>query len=299
MFDQRRGYLYAVTAHLLWGAFPLYFVLLEPAGAAEIVSYRVCGTLVIMSVMVLAFSRRAQLLAVLTSRRSNLLLTLAAVLIAINWGAYIWGVNNHRLLEASLGYFINPLVTVLMGVLFLGERLHLWQWVAIGIATTAVAVVTVDYGQPPWVALTLACSFGGYGFVKKRAAVDSIESVTYETLILTPVAIGYLVWLAVDGSGHLVGHGAGHMVLLASTGVITAVPLLSFGAAAVRVPLTRLGLLQYLTPMLQFILGVAVLGEQMSSMRWAGFGLVWLALTVFTMDSLRSRRGIPGPEGGA
>jgi chloramphenicol-sensitive protein RarD len=282
--------LYGVTAYLIWGLFPLYWPLLEPAGAVEILAHRIAWSVVTMLV-VLALSRRLpHLRALLGRRRARNLLLLAAVVIAVNWGTYIWGVNNHRVVETSLGYFINPLVTVLMGVLILRERLRPWQWVALGIACVAVLGLTVDYGHPPWVALTLALSFGTYGLAKKQAGVDAVESLTFETLVLAPVALGYLVWLGASGESHFAGHGLAHAVLLASTGIVTAVPLLCFGAAAIRVPMTTLGLLQYLAPVLQFLLGVTLLDEHMSLMRWVGFALVWLALVIFTVEATRHHR---------
>ena len=268
--------------------FPLYWPLLEPAGAVEILAHRVAWSLVTMVVVVVASRRLPQLRSLVRRHRARNLLTVAAVVIAVNWGTYIWGVNNHRVVETSLGYFINPLVTVLMGVLVLRERLRRWQWAALGIAFAAVVGLTVEYGHPPWVALTLAFTFGTYGLAKKQAGVEAVESLTFETLVLFPVAVGYLLWLG--GDGHFVGHGAGHAALLASTGIITAVPLLFFGAAAIRVPMTTLGLLQYLAPILQFGLGVTVLDEHMSPMRWAGFALVWVALVIFTLEAGRFRR---------
>jgi chloramphenicol-sensitive protein RarD len=288
--DDRRGLLFGVAAYLIWGAFPLYFPLLEPAGAAEILAHRVTWSLLTM-LLVLVLSRRLpHFRALLRRHRARNLLTVAAVVIAVNWGTYIYGVNNHRVVETSLGYFINPLVTVLMGVVVLRERLRRWQWVALGIAFVAVLGLTVDYGHPPWVAVTLAFSFGTYGLAKKQAGVEAVESLSYETLVLMPVAVGYLIWLGASGSGHFVGHGVGHMFLLASTGVVTAVPLLCFGAAAIRVPMTTLGLLQYVTPTLQFLLGVTILDEHMSAMRWLGFGLVWVALVIFTVEATRHHR---------
>jgi chloramphenicol-sensitive protein RarD len=280
--------LYGVTAYLLWGMFPLYFPLLEPAGAVEILAHRVAWSLATMLLVVVLSRRLPQFRALLRRHRARNLLTVAAVVIAVNWGTYIWGVNNHRVVETSLGYFINPLVTVLMGVLILRERLRRWQWVALGIAFVAVLGLTVEYGHPPWVALTLAFSFGTYGLAKKQAGVDAVESLTFETLVLVPIALGYLIWLG--GSGNFVGHGVGHSLLLASTGIVTAIPLLCFGAAAIRVPMTTLGLLQYLAPLLQFLLGVTVLDEHMSLMRWLGFGLVWVALVVFTLEAGQYRR---------
>jgi chloramphenicol-sensitive protein RarD len=286
--DSRRGFLYGVAAYLLWGLFPLYFPLLEPAGAIEILAHRVSWSLATMLVVVVLSRRLPHFRSLFRRRRARNLLLLAAVVIAVNWGTYIYGVNNHRVVETSLGYFINPLVTVLMGVVILRERLRPWQWTALGIAFVAVLGLTVEYGHPPWVALTLAFSFGTYGLAKKQAGVDAVESLTFETLVLAPVALGYLLWLG--GSGNFVGHGVGHSFLLASTGIVTAVPLLCFGAAAIRVPMTTLGLLQYLAPLLQFLLGVTVLDERMSAMRWVGFGLVWLALVVFTAEATRHHR---------
>jgi chloramphenicol-sensitive protein RarD len=286
--DGRRGLLYGVTAYLLWGLFPLYFPLLEPAGAVEILAHRVAWSVATMLLIVVLSRRLPQFRALFRRHRARNLLTLAAVVIAVNWGTYIWGVNNHRVVETSLGYFINPLVTVLMGVVILRERLRAWQWVALAIAFVAVLGLTVEYGHPPWVALTLAFSFGTYGLAKKQAGVEAVESLTFETLVLVPVALGYLIWLG--GSGSFVGHGVGHSLLLASTGIVTAVPLLCFGAAAIRVPMTTLGLLQYLAPIVQFLLGVTVLDEHMSAVRWIGFGLVWVALVIFTLEATRHHR---------
>jgi len=179
---------------------------------------------------------------------------------------------------------------VLMGVLILGERLRPWQWAAVGIATLAVLGIAVEYGRPPWIALILAFSFGTYGLAKKQAGVESVESLTFETLLLAPIAAGYLIWIGVSGDQHFLGHGGGHSLLLALTGVVTAIPLMCFGAAAIRVPMTTLGLLQYLAPVIQFVLGVTFLDETMTPMRWVGFALVWVALVIFTWESLQHRR---------
>lgn len=290
MHENRRGLLSGIAAYLLWGLFPLYWPLLKPAGAVEILSHRVAWSLITMTAIVVVTQRLGRLRAVVADPRARRLLALAAVVIAVNWGTYIWGVNHDRVVETSLGYFINPLVTVVMGVVILGERLRRLQWLAVAIATIAVLGLTIEYGRPPWVALILAFSFGTYGLAKKQAAVEAVESLTFETLVLAPLALGYLVVLGFRGGSHFTTDGPGHTALLVLTGVVTAVPLLFFGAAAIRVPLTTLGLLQYLAPVLQFLLGVTLLGEQMSPMRWAGFGLVWVALALFTVESVRHHR---------
>ena len=201
-----------------------------------------------------------------------------------------WGVNNGRVVETALGYFINPLVTVLMGVLVLGERLRRLQWAAMAIAFVAVVVLAVDYGRPPWIALLLAFSFGTYGLLKKQAGVGAVESITVETAVLTPFALAYVLWLVSTGASNFGSHGVGHALLFTTTGVITAVPLMLFGAAAIRVSMVSLGLLQYLAPTIQFALGLLVFHEAMPASRWIGFGLVWLALAVFTVEALNHRR---------
>ena len=289
MSDQRRGFLLGVAAYSMWGIFPLYWTLLEPAGAVEILAHRICWSLVVMVALVLLLRRTAQLRAIFASPRLLLLLTVASVVIALNWGGFIWGVNNDRVVEVSLGYFINPLVTVLLGVIVLGERLRPLQWLAIGIAGLAVVGLTVDYGQPPWVAFLLAGSFGTYGLVKKKAGVGAVESLTFETLMLTPIAFGYLMFLSAQGTANFTGHGVEHSLLLASTGLVTAIPLLCFGAAAIRVSLTTIGLLQYLAPTIQFVLGLVVFDEVMTPVKWFGFSLVWLALAIFTTEAVRHR----------
>ncbi|GAA1509523.1 EamA family transporter RarD [Nocardioides humi] len=290
MSDDRRGFTLGFLAYLIWGAFPLYWPLLEPSGPVEILAHRMVWSLVVMGVLVAVLRRTAALRAVLRSRRTTLLLVVAAATITANWGTYIYGVNSDRVVETSLGYFINPLVTVLMGVLILGERLRGPQWAALGIGAAAVVVLTLDHGRPPVIALVLAFSFGTYGLAKKSAGVGAIESLTFETAVVAPFALGYLCWLGSAGRAHFAGEGAGHVALLVASGVVTAVPLLCFGAAATRVSMTTLGLLQYLTPVLQFALGVTVLGEHMPAGRWIGFGLVWLALVVLTAEALRHHR---------
>lgn len=279
-----------ITAYLIWGAFPLYFPLLEPAGALEILAHRIVWSALTMGLLVVLLRRTTQLRALVRDRRTLLLLAGAAATITVNWATYIWGVTNDRVVETSLGYFINPLVTVLMGVLLLGERLRPLQWVAMSVAATAVAVLTWDYGRPPYVALVLALSFGTYGLAKKTANVGAVESLALETALIAPFAAAYVGFLVVTGASDFGGHGPGHALLLMSAGIVTAVPLICFGAAATRVSMVTLGLLQYLAPVLQFGLGVLWFHEDMPAGRWAGFALVWIALTLFTVEAVNHRR---------
>jgi chloramphenicol-sensitive protein RarD len=288
--ESGRGLLLGATAYVLWGAFPLYFPLLEPSGPVEILAHRIFWSALTMAALVVVMRRRAAMRALLRDRRTTLLLVLAAATITSNWGTYIYGVNSERVVETSLGYFINPLVTMLMGVIILGERLRGTQWTALGIGFVAVVVLTWDYGRPPWVALMLAFSFGTYGLAKKSAGAGAVESLALETAFIAPFALAFLLWLGAAGEAHFAGEGVGHVLLLMSSGIVTAIPLLCFGGAATRIPMTQLGLLQYLAPILQFLLGITVLGEYMPPGRWIGFGLVWLALSAFTFDALQWRR---------
>jgi chloramphenicol-sensitive protein RarD len=280
----------------MWGFFPLYWPLLEPAGAVEILAHRIFWSMLVMLGLVVVTRKRAGLRATLADRRVRWLLAVASVLITVNWGTYIWGVNHHHVVETSLGYFINPLVSVLMGVLLLGERLRTAQWVALAIAGLAVVALTVEYGHPPWIALILAFSFGSYGLAKKKADAGAVESLVVETLVISPVALGYIVFLMVTGASTFGNQGGWHVVLMMGTAVITVVPLLCFGGAATRIPLSTLGLMQYLTPTVQFILGLVVFHEPMPAMRWVGFALIWVALAIFTAETLRHRHQARVPE---
>jgi len=290
MTDQRRGFILGVTAYGLWGAFPLYFPLLEPAGADEILAHRILWSALTMGALVVALGRVPDLRAIATTPRTRRILLVGAVVITSNWATYIWGVNHDHVVETSLGYFINPLVTVLMGVFLLGESMRRLQWAALGVAAVAVVVLTVDYGRPPWVALILAFSFGTYGLAKKQADVGAVESLAFETAVLAPFAAAYVGWLVVSGQSTFGTDGAGHAVLLATTGIVTAIPLICFGAAATRLSMVTLGLLQFLAPVLQFLVGLLIVGEEMPVGRWIGFALVWLALVVFTFESITHRR---------
>jgi chloramphenicol-sensitive protein RarD len=284
--EVRRGTAFGAAAYLMWGLFPLYWPLLEPAAPVEILAHRVVWSLVVCAALLVALPATRSVLRL--DGRQRRLLVLAAVVIAVNWGTYIYGVNSEQVVETSLGYFINPLVTVSLGVVVLGETLRPRQWAALALAAAAVVVLTVDYGRPPVIALTLAGSFAVYGLLKKQAGVGAVESLTVETAVLVLPAIAYLGWLAAAGSAHV--DGPRHGLLLAGAGVVTAVPLLAFGAAARRVPLTTLGLLQYLAPTLQLLIGLGIRGEPMPAVRLAGFGLVWVALALFTAEALGHRR---------
>ncbi|MFD1859561.1 EamA family transporter RarD [Aeromicrobium camelliae] len=272
------------------GLFPLYWPLLEPAGALEVLAHRVVWSLVFCIGLLTVAHRWSAFGTIVRNPRQLVWLALASVVIAINWGGFIWGVNNGHVIEVSLGYFINPLVTVLLGVFVLNETLRRAQWMAVGLGAIAVVILTVDYGRPPWLALTVSGSFAIYGFLKKRANLGAVEALAVETAILFPFALAFLVALQFRDDLVFGHHGAGNLALLMGTGIVTAVPLLLFGAAATRLNLSTIGLLQYLGPILQFILGLTVFGEQMGSARWFGFVLVWLALVVFTVDAWRSRR---------
>ncbi len=290
MDETRRGTWYAAAAYALWGLFPLYWPLLAPSSPLEVLAHRVLWSLVVVAVLLAVVGRTRAVREALRDRGRALRLALAAVAIALNWGTYIYGVTSGQVVETSLGYFVNPLVTVLLGVLVLGERLRPVQWAALGLAATAVVVLSVEGGRLPWIALLLAGSFGAYGLLKKTAGVGTVEGLAVETAVLAPLAAAYLVGLGATGGATFGSAGPGHALLLTTTGVVTAVPLLLFGAAAVRVPMVTLGLVQYLAPTIQFLLGVLLLGEPMTLARLSGFALVWTALAVFTADLLRSAR---------
>lgn len=286
---ERAGLLYGAAAYGLWGVFPLYFPLLEPAGTIEILAERMVWSLILMAVVVRVTRSWPGVRAILRDRRRFGLLAAGAVLVAVNWGTYIYGVNTDRVVETSLGYFINPLFTILLGVVVLGERLRRAQWAAVGIGIVAVLVIAVDYGHPPWIALTLAVSFGMYGFCKKRADVGAVESLAVETGVqLVPALVAVAV---IGAQGDLVfGTRWSTSLLLTGLGFVTVVPLLLFAASTRRLPLSVLGLLQYLAPVLQFALGVTVRHEALPTAELIGFCLVWVALILLTVDGLRSGR---------
>ena len=290
MDERRLGVVSGLGAYALWGLFPLYFPLLEPAGGVEIVAHRVLWSLLFIAVLLTAVGKWAHVRAAFRDRRTLLVLAGAAVLIAGNWLLFVYGVNSRHVVETSLGYFINPLVSVLLGVVVFSERLRRLQWVAVAIATVAVVVLTVDYGRPPWIALGLALTFGLYGLMKKLVKVEAAPGLFVETALVAAPAAVFLAVLHAHGAGTFGSAGLGNALLLASTGIATAIPLLLFAGAARRIPLSTIGLLQYLTPSMQLVIGVFVYGEPMPPARLVGFAIVWLALAVFTVDSLRHAR---------
>ncbi|MFD5824200.1 EamA family transporter RarD [Lentzea sp. NPDC060358] len=283
---QGRGVTYGVLAYVLWGLFPAYWPLLVPAQPIEVLAHRIVWSFVTLAVAVVLLRRWRPLLDL--SGRGWLIVTAAAVLITVNWGVYIYAVNSNHVVESALGYFITPLVSVALGMIFLKERLRLAQVIAIGVVVVAVIVLTVDYGRLPTISLVLAVSFGVYGLLKKKVPLDAVSSLTAESAVIAPVALVYL--LTLGGANTFASEGAGHALLLLSTGIVTVIPLLLFGAGARLIPLTTMGMLQYLAPILQFAWGVFVVHEPMPASRWAGFALVWLALAIFITDALRNRR---------
>jgi chloramphenicol-sensitive protein RarD len=287
--EHRRGIAYGLGAYGLWGLVPLYWPLLDAAGPLEILAHRIVWSLVLAGLLLVVLRKRGWWRSI-AGPRTLLLLTAAAGLIAVNWGVYIWAVNSGHVVEAALGYYINPILSVLLGVVVLRERMAVAQWVAVALAGVAVLVLAVEYGHPPWVSLVLAASFATYGFLKKRIDSGALETLTVESAVLTPVAVGYLLWLQATGALVFGHQGGGQSLLLASSGLVTLIPLLLFAAAATRLPLSTVGLLQYLTPTAQFLLGVFYFDEEMSPARWFGFALVWAALVVLTAVGLRGAR---------
>ena len=297
--DHRRsGLVYASSAYVLWGILPVYFIALAPAGAWEIVAWRVLFSLVFCALLLTVTRAWRTFGALLRNRRVVFTMGLAGAFIYVNWQTYVLATVNGHVVEAALGYFINPLVTVFLGVLVQHEKLRVAQWVAVGVSIVAVVVLAVGYGSVPWIALILAFSFGLYGLIKKRVggAVDAVSGLTLETIWLTPVAIVQLIVVGATVGLTIGGVSVWHTVALVGTGVITAVPLLFFAAASRRLPLVYMGFIQYFAPVIQFVVGVVVLHEAMPPGRWLGFGIVWLALLILSVDMIvaarTGRRGV-------
>lgn len=290
--DRRKGLVFAIVANSLWGMFPLYWPLLRPATPPEILAHRMVWSLFFVVLLLAATRRLGSLRRLLRKRRTMTALVGAALFQSVNWGTYIYAVNSGQVLQASLGYFITPLIVVALAVVILREKLSWFQWGSVGLGTVAVAILAIDYGQPPWLALTLGICFAVYGYLKREADSGAIEGVAVETGVLAGPALAGIVWLGFQGEGTFSTANPGHAVLLASAGVMTLLPLLFFGAAATRLPLTTLGLLQYLPPVLQWVIAVAVVHEPMPPSRLMGFALVWCALLMLALDGWRGTRRV-------
>lgn len=290
------GYLYAFAAYFLWGLFPLYWKQLQAVPATQLIGHRIVWSFMFLLFVLAVTGQLGRLKPLLGNRRVVLTYTLGGALLAVNWLTYVWAVNAGFVVEASLGYFINPLLSVMLGMLVLKEHLRRWQWIAVGLASVGVVYLTLTYGRLPWIALTLAATFGLYGLVTKVAPLDALDGLTLETGLLFLPAMGYLLWVEQQGGGAFLHAGLRASLLMAGGGVVTAVPLLCFGAGARRVPLSVVGILQYLAPTLQFLIGVLVYHEPFGGSDLFGYGLVWLALAIFMTDNLATQaRRTPTP----
>jgi chloramphenicol-sensitive protein RarD len=290
---QRSGLIFAISAYVLWGILPVYFLSLAPASAFEIVGWRVLFSLVFCAILLTVTRAWRTFGALLTDKRVLFTMGVAGALIYVNWQTYVFATVTGNVVEAALGYFINPIVTVFLGVVVQRERLRVAQWVAVGVSVVAVAVLAIGYGSLPWIAFLLAFSFGFYGLIKKRVggAVDAVSGLTLETMWLTPVAIVQLIVVSATVGITIGTISAWHTILLAASGVVTVVPLLFFASASRRLPLVYMGFIQYFAPFIQFFVGVAILHEAMPVERWVGFAIVWLSLLILTVDMIIAARG--------
>ena len=291
MSKNKLGLVFGISAYSLWGLFPLYWPLLEPANPLEIVSHRAVWTLVFCLLVLAATKALKATLATLRRPKIAAKLFLTSLLISINWLVYIWATNNGHVVEASLGYYINPLIIIGFGVILLKEKMRPLQWAAVSIATIGVLVLTIDYGRLPWIALTLAVSWGSYGLIKKQLGLGALEGLAIETFISGFFYLGYLIYIGNQGTGQF-GQHWGLTLLLMSAGAVTAIPLLLFNGSATRLPFTTIGLLQYITPTLQFSVGVWIRHEDMPTARWVGFLIIWVSLTTLAIDLVRSGRAV-------
>ena len=285
------GLVFGVSAYTLWGLFPIYWPLLEPANPVEIVSHRAVWTLVFCFIILWLTKTLKSTLALLKRPKIVAGLFLGSILISINWIIYIYAATSGHVVEASLGYYINPIVVIATGVLILKEKMRPLQWVSVGVATLGVAVLTLDYGRLPWIALGLAFSWGGYGLVKKQLGLGALEGLSIETLISSGAYLAYLIWLGNQGGGQF-GVSWKITLLFIGGGAVTAIPVLLFNGATNRLPLTLIGLLQYITPTIQFSIGVWYFNEDMPAARWIGFVIIWIALVALALDLVKSGRTV-------
>ena len=295
-----KGVWNGLAAYALWGFFPIYWKLLQEVSALEVIGHRISWSFLLLIVVILLTRQWKNFRTAALSLKVVGIYFLAGVLLTINWLIYVWGVNSGFIVETSLGYFINPLISVLLGVFFLRERLRSMQWVAVALAAAGVLYLTLTYGRPPWIALSLAASFGTYGLVKKLAPLGSLYGLTLETALVFPMALIYLVFMGTTGTGAFLHQGVLIDILLIGTGAVTSIPLLMFASAARQIPLTMIGILQYIAPTLQFLIGVFLYHEPFDQSRFIGFSLVWLALVIFWVENyLATRAPIqPVPEMG-
>jgi chloramphenicol-sensitive protein RarD len=287
MKSHKTGLILGISAYFTWGLFPLYWPLLEPANSIEIVAHRAIWTLAFCFGLLLYSGKLRSTLGLLKDSRITLRLFASSILISINWLVYIWGVNHGHVVECALGYYINPLLIIAFGVFLLKEKMRRLQWISVAIALIGVLVLAIDYGRPPWIALVLAGSWGTYGLVKKQLGLGALEGLAIETTLSFIPYFGYLIWLAHKGTGQF-GHHFKLSILLALAGVVTAIPLLMFNGSTNRLKFTIIGLLQYITPTVQFLIGVFVRHEAMTTGRWIGFLVVWVALFALGYDLVKS-----------
>lgn len=293
--NMNKGIWYAVGAYVSWGVFPLYFMWLRHVPALQLISHRIVWScLMLCGILLLTRQWRAFQASIPRPRVVRTYL-LAAVLIGINWGVFLWAINANFVIEVSLGYFLSPIINVLLGVILLRERLRPWQWISIALAIAGVLYLVYAYGGLPWIALALALSFGVYGLVKKGAPLRSLDGLTLETIFLLPPALGYLLYAGSAGQDVFLQGGAGMDLLLIGSGVVTAVPLLLFATASRRIPLWQLGILQYIAPTMQFIFGILVFHESVTPAQFGGFGLIWAALLIFALEGYLNGRSQAAP----
>lgn len=292
-----RGVWYAIGAYILWGFLPVYWKALQTVPALQILNHRVVWSLIFLAGILLVRRNWEPLRAALGSPRILLIYLVTSCLLGVNWLTYIWGVNEGFIVETSLGYFINPLVSVLLGVIFLREKLRLWQWFPVGLAALGVLYLTISYQALPWIALVLAFTFGLYGLVKKIAPLGSLHSLALETALLFLPSLGYLLWAEAQGMGAFGHTGWTTSLLLVFTGVVTALPLLLFGAGARLIPLSLIGLLQYMAPTIQFLIGVLIYGEPFTPQRMIGFGIIWAALVIYSLEGVLNKQRAPRLDG--
>jgi chloramphenicol-sensitive protein RarD len=290
-----KGIWYGIGAYVLWGFFPIYWKFLRDVFALQVIGHRIGWSFILLATYILLSGQWREFRSVAFTRKTVGIYAMAGILLSFNWLIYVWGVNAGFIVETSLGYFINPLLSVLLGVIFLRERLRPWQWAPVGLAAVGVGYLTWVYGRPPWIALSLAFTFGFYGFVKKLSPLGSLYGLTIETGIVFPAALAYLVFVDLSGAGAFLHDGLQVDLFLIGAGLVTTIPLLMFASAAKQIPLTVVGLLQYIAPTLQFLIGVLVYKEPFDFAHFIGFAIVWVALMIFAVESYTANRPPPAP----